>query len=79
MGQFVRYCATEMTAHVLVKEGNKTWTWVDAPDNIEEHERIKNCRAGVLSYPPEPADWGPRIKGGMTWLMHLEYWHFTAL
>jgi hypothetical protein len=32
----------------------------------------------LLSYPPEPADWEPRIKGGMTWLKHLEYWHFTA-
>ena len=59
MSKFLRYCATVMTAHILTKEGSRKWTWVNAPDDIEDHEWVKNCRAGVLSYPPEPVNWGP--------------------
>jgi hypothetical protein len=32
----------------------------------------------VLSYPPEPADGEPRIKEEITWLKHLENWHFIT-
>jgi hypothetical protein len=34
-GAVVRYCAKVMIAHVFVKEGNKTWTWTDAPNDVE--------------------------------------------
>jgi hypothetical protein len=66
------------TAHVLVKEGSRAWTWVNASDDIEYHDWVKSCRAGTLPYSSDPDGWGPRVTGGLTCLRHIEYWHFTA-
>ena len=42
MSKFLRYCATVMTAHILTKEGSRKWTWVNAPEDIEDHEWVKS-------------------------------------
>jgi len=78
MALFFRYCKTVLSAHVLVAHPDENWVWVDAPADIEEHDWVKACKQGRLSYPATASGWGPHITKGLNWMKHLEWWHYTA-
>jgi len=79
---FLKYCSTVVTAHVLVEIGSDSVEWLNvpvidgSPIEMEEEDWVKDCRKGNLSYPTSFT--GVRIKGVLPWRDHISNWHFTS-